>query len=76
MKIRIGKYRADTFPIQNGLNERDAMKTLFFSFALEYENHLELKLNKTCQLLVYAAEVYLLVNNINTIRRKKGANRS
>jgi hypothetical protein len=34
-KVRIGKHLCDNFPIQNGLNQGDALLSLIFSFALE-----------------------------------------
>jgi hypothetical protein len=34
--VRIGKYQSDKFPIQNGLNQGDALSPLLFNFALEY----------------------------------------
>jgi hypothetical protein len=58
---------SDTFPIQNDLENRYVLLPLFFNFALEYtiinvqENQVELKLNKTHQLLVYADDVTLLI---------------
>jgi hypothetical protein len=35
-KVFIGKHLPDSFPIQNGLKQGDALSQLFFSFALEY----------------------------------------
>jgi hypothetical protein len=74
-KVRIGKYSSDNLPIQNGLKQGDALSSLLFNFALEYairkvqENQVVLKLKLTNQLLVYAAGVTLLEDNINTIRK-------
>jgi hypothetical protein len=63
------------FPIQNDLKEVDALSPLLFNFALKYtirwvqENQVRLKLNGACQLLVYADDENLLVDNINTMKK-------
>jgi hypothetical protein len=34
--VCIGKHLSDSFPIQNGLKQGDALSPLLFNFALEY----------------------------------------
>jgi hypothetical protein len=73
--ILIGKYLSDNFPIQNGLKQGDALSPLLFNFASEYatrkvqENQVELKLNRTHQVLVYADDVKLLGDSIDTTKK-------
>jgi hypothetical protein len=74
-KVRTGKHLSDSFPIQNGLKQMEAFLPLLFNFALKYalrkvqETQVGLKLNRTHQLLAYADDVNLVLDNISTIKK-------
>jgi hypothetical protein len=66
---------SESFPVQNGLKQRDVLSPLLFNFALEYaiwkiqDNQVGLKFNGTNQLLAYADDVNLLGDDIDTTRK-------
>jgi retron-type reverse transcriptase len=68
-KVHIGRHLSESFPIQNGLKQGDALAPLLSNFALEYatrkvqENQVGLKLNGTHQLMAYSDDVNLLGDN-------------
>jgi hypothetical protein len=74
-KVCTCKHLSESFSIQNGLKEGDAILPLLFNFSLEYairniqENQVELKFNVTHQLLAYADDVNLLGDDIDTIKK-------
>jgi hypothetical protein len=76
VKPVIGKHLSDNSPIQYDLIQGDGLLPLLFNFALEcairkaQETQVGLKLNGRHQLLAYA-DVNLLGDNIDTIRRNK-----
>jgi hypothetical protein len=74
----MGKYLSHNFPFQNGLKQGDALSPLLFNFTLEYaikkvhEIQVGIKLNGRNQLLVYAADVNLLGDNVYAIKENTG----
>jgi hypothetical protein len=71
-KVYIGKTLSNKFPIQNGLKQGDNLSPLLFNSALEYTNRSfqkGMKLNWTHQLLVYADNVSIVGENIDTIKK-------
>jgi hypothetical protein len=73
VKVHIGNYLSDSFPIQNGLKQEDALSPLIFNFVLEYAIRKSGKTSRdwsgTLQLLAYADGMNLLGDNVNIIKK-------
>jgi hypothetical protein len=67
-------YKKSIFPVQHGLKQGNALSS-FFKFVLNYVvrklqvNQVGLKLNGTRHLLVYADDVNLLGDDIDTTKK-------
>jgi hypothetical protein len=74
-KVRTGIYLSNKFSIKIGLKQGNSLSLLLLNFALKYttknvqENQVGLKLRRTHQLLVYADDMTLLGDNIDTIKK-------
>jgi hypothetical protein len=74
-KVSTCKHLSDSFLIQNGLKQGDALSPLLLNFALEYsitkvqKNRVGLKLIGAHQLLAYADDTNLLEDNVDTIEK-------
>jgi Reverse transcriptase (RNA-dependent DNA polymerase). len=74
-KVIKGNHLSSSFPIDNGLEQGDALSPLLINFALKYaigkvqETNLGLDMNSINQILAYAGDVNLIFNHIKTIAR-------
>jgi hypothetical protein len=78
-RVHTGKNMSDTFTVQNGLKQGDALSPMLLNFALQYairwvqEKQEGLKLNGTYQILTYADDINILEENIDTIQKNTDA---
>jgi hypothetical protein len=74
-KVLVGKHLSNNFTIQNGLKQWNVLLPLLFNFSFAYtirkikKNRVRPKLKGAHQLLVYADDVNLLGDNIDTVKK-------
>jgi hypothetical protein len=77
-KVHIAKHLSNTFSIQNGLKQGDALLPLPFNFALKcairkvQKNLVGLKMNRNHYILACADDVNLQGDSIDTIKNNTG----
>jgi hypothetical protein len=64
-KVRVGERFSDKFSVQNDLKQGYNLSPLFFDFASDYAVRMSIW---THQLLVYADDVNLLGDSLNTMK--------
>ena len=70
--VRVGKRLSDMFPIEKGLKQGDDLSPLLFNFDSEYvirRVQLNLKLNVTFQISIYADDVNILGGSVHTVKK-------
>ena len=73
--MRLGNNLLSSFPIENGFKQGGASSALLSIFSLQFaiikvqETNLGLDMNGTHQVLTYADDVHLIIDDIETIER-------
>ena len=65
----MGNYLSSSFPVENGLEQGDALSPLLFNFArMVQETNLGLDMNGAHQVLAYADDVNLIGDDIRRMQ--------